>query len=119
MSKSGPATRPRPCRKPIIARSTTWLSPKYLQYVAPVAVLLILVLSFFAWTGIYPGGVADVTQNAWQATIGWYTVDTDIGDPFSTKKDEALGGFFGGTGEGRPARWASMSSCCSTCCFSS
>ena len=55
---------------------------------APVALLIVLVLSFFAWTGLYPGGVADVTQNMWQAAFGGYSVDTDIGDPFSTKKDE-------------------------------
>ena len=68
-------------------RFTIWFSPKYLQYVAPVAVFLVLVLSFFSWTGIYPGGVADVTQNAWQAAFGAYSVDTDVGDPFATKDD--------------------------------
>jgi hypothetical protein len=82
-------------------RFTIWFSPKYLQYVAPVAVFLVLVLSFFSWTGIYPGGVADVTQNAWQAAFGAYSVDTDVGDPFATKDDAR--GFFSGVGDSKLA----------------
>ena len=69
-------------------KHSIWFSPKVLQYVAPAAVLLVFVLSFFAWTGVYPGGVADVTQNMWQAAFGGYSVDTDIGDPFATKEEE-------------------------------
>ena len=57
---------------------TIWFSPKYLQYVAPVALFLVFVLTFFPWVGVYPGGVADAWQNAWQATIGWSSVDNDV-----------------------------------------
>jgi hypothetical protein len=57
---------------------TIWFSPTVLQYVAPVAVFLIFVLTFFAWVGIYPGGVAQDTQNAYQAAFGGYTPDPDI-----------------------------------------
>ncbi len=69
-------------------KHSIWFSPKVLQYVAAVSVFLVFVLTFFSWTGLYPGGVADVTQNMWQAAFGGYSVDTDIGDPFTTKKDE-------------------------------
>src|SRR5947209_7552603 len=30
---------------------TVWFSPRVLQYVAPVALFLVFVLTFFAWTG--------------------------------------------------------------------
>ncbi len=57
---------------------TIWFSPKVLQYVAPVALFLIFVLTFFPWVGVYPGGVADAWQNAWQATVGGYSIDPDV-----------------------------------------
>lgn len=57
---------------------TIWFSPKYLQYVAPVALFLIFVLTFFPWVGVYPGSVADAWQNAWQATVGGYSFDPDV-----------------------------------------
>ncbi len=74
-------------------KHSIWFSPKVLQYVAPVSVFLVFVLSFFAWTGVYPGGVAAVTQNMWQAAFWGYSVDTDVGNPFSTKEEER--GVFG------------------------
>jgi hypothetical protein len=57
---------------------SAWFSPKVLQYVAPGCVVLIFILTFFAWTGIYPGGVAATTQNAWQAMFGYHTDDPDM-----------------------------------------
>ncbi len=57
---------------------TVWFSPQYLQYVAPVGLFLVFVLTFFPWVGVYPGGVADAWQNAWQATCGWYSDDPDV-----------------------------------------
>jgi hypothetical protein len=59
-------------------KHTIWFSPKILQYVAPVAVFLVFVLTFFPWVGVYPGGVADAWQNAWQATVGGYSFDPDV-----------------------------------------
>jgi len=56
---------------------TIWFSPRVLQYVAPVAVFLVFVLTFFAWTGVYPGGVHDAWQNAWQAAFAGYSTDPD------------------------------------------
>src|SRR5205823_6397774 len=49
-----------------------------LQYVAPVALFLVLVLTCFAWTGVYPGGVPSAWQNAWQATYGGWSFDPDV-----------------------------------------
>ena len=40
--------------------------------------LLIFVLQFFPWVGVYPGGVEAVTQNAWQAAFGLYSADLDL-----------------------------------------
>ena len=57
---------------------TIWFSPRVLQYVAPVAVFLILFLTFFAWTGLFPGGVPRAWQNAWQAAYGGYSIDPDV-----------------------------------------
>ena len=56
---------------------TAWFSPRVLQYVAPVCLLVVFVLTFFAWTGVYPGGVPDAWQNAWQAAFAGYSTDPD------------------------------------------
>jgi hypothetical protein len=43
-----------------------------LPWVAPAALVLTFVLSFFPWVGRFPGGHAALTQNAWQAAFnGW------------------------------------------------
>ncbi len=57
---------------------TVWLSPKVLRWVPAVSLLLVFVLQFFSWVGLYPGGVPGVTQNAWQAAFGFYTEDGDM-----------------------------------------
>jgi hypothetical protein len=56
-----------------------WVSPKVLQFVAPAAMLLIFILTFFPWVGLYPGGIMAVRQSAWGAAFGSYTADDDIG----------------------------------------
>src|SRR5262249_25020445 len=53
-------------------------SPQVLQYFAPVAVVLIFVLQFFPWVGVYRGGTAAAAQNAWQATIGSSSPEEDL-----------------------------------------
>jgi hypothetical protein len=57
---------------------TIWFSLKVLSWVAPVCVLLIFVLQFFPWDGIYPGGVPALTQSAWGAGFAGYTPDPDM-----------------------------------------
>ena len=87
MPKSGRPTRPRRCRKATSADSRPGSARRSCSSSPPVALLLILALSFFAGRELSPASSARRTQNAWQAAIGWYSVDIDIGDPFSTKKD--------------------------------
>src|SRR5262249_48551463 len=55
-----------------------WFSPRVLEWVAPAALVLVFVLLFFSWVGIYPGGVPALTQTAWQAAFGSYSADPDV-----------------------------------------
>ncbi len=59
-------------------RFTIWFSPKYLQYVAPVALFLVLVLTFFPWVGMWFGPMGG-GQNAWQAAFGMIGADKEGG----------------------------------------
>ncbi len=62
---------------------TLWFSPKVLQWVAPVCVVLIFILQiFFTWVGLFPGGVAAFRQSAWQAAFAQ-------GDPNNNLKEIA------------------------------
>jgi hypothetical protein len=67
------------------------LNPQVLMWVPAVALFLIFMLTFFNWVGMYPGGVSAVTQSAWQAAFGSYTLDPvyagDL-DKFDKAKDE-------------------------------
>lgn len=56
----------------------------YLKWIPPAALLIVFVLHFFPWLGIYPGGVPAVTQNAWGAAFNLtpYT-DPDMKELFS------------------------------------
>ncbi len=54
----------------------------------PVAIVLIFILQFFTWVGVYPGNVAAVTQNAWQAAFGGYTEDKDMKGIYEVKTEE-------------------------------
>jgi hypothetical protein len=49
------------------------VNPGVLRWVALVSVLAVFVLSFFPWLGRYPGGVALLTQSAWQSAFGSVT----------------------------------------------
>jgi hypothetical protein len=53
-------------------------SPRVLQWVPPVAMVLIFLLQFFPWVGLYPGGVPIVTQTAWGAGFRAYTINEDL-----------------------------------------
>jgi hypothetical protein len=67
---------------------TIWFSPKVLPWVAPVCVLLIFILQFFPWVGLYPGGVPALTQSAWGAGFAGYTEDPDMEGPAINPKDK-------------------------------
>jgi hypothetical protein len=45
--------------------------------VAPVCVVLIFILQFFPWVGVYPGGVPLATQGAWGAAFAIVTPEGD------------------------------------------
>ena len=49
-----------------------------LPWIAPACLLLVFVLQFFDWDGLYPGGLPAVTANAWSAAFGAYTIDGDL-----------------------------------------
>ena len=49
------------------------------------------IFTFFPWVGVYPGGVADATQNMWQAAFSGYSEDQDVKfvvDDFPTYTDK-------------------------------
>src|SRR5262249_4736781 len=69
--------------------AAVWLSPKVLPWIAPVCLLLVFVLQWFDWVGLYPGGVPAATQNAWQAAFGGMTKDGDLKrGPFKSEEDK-------------------------------
>jgi hypothetical protein len=58
--------------------------PKVLQYVPAVALLIVLMLHFFPWIGVYAGGIPVLTQGAWGAAVGSYTTpDPDLNEKFA------------------------------------
>ncbi len=67
---------------------TLCFSPKVLPWIAPACLLLVFVLQFFNWVGLYPGGVPADTQNAWQAAFGLYTPDPDVEPLLPALKDK-------------------------------
>ncbi|MFO0876329.1 MAG: hypothetical protein U0840_03065 [Gemmataceae bacterium] len=64
---------------------------KMIEYLPVTCLLIIFVLQFFSWVGVYPGGVPAVTQNAWQAAFGGYSSDPDMKEKFRiiTERDAA------------------------------
>ncbi len=56
--------------------------PAVLQYVPAAALVLIFVLQFFPWVGVFPGGVPAATQGAWGAATGSVAEEKDLGDIF-------------------------------------
>jgi hypothetical protein len=63
--------------------------PKVLQYVPAAALLLVFVLQFFPWVGVYVGGIPVTTQGAWGAAVGGYSKpDMDLTEFFEFKTDK-------------------------------
>jgi hypothetical protein len=52
-----------------------WISPRVVPWIAPAALAVVFVLSFFPWVGMYPGGLSVYTQSAWEAAFGSYWDD--------------------------------------------
>lgn len=83
-----PSPPPAPGQPRVVSLS---INPAVLPWIAPVCLLLVFFLQFFSWLGLYPGGVASVTQNAWQAAFGSYSMDRDLPNPAvsSEERDSA------------------------------
>jgi hypothetical protein len=73
-----PSTAPSPSAEGYSRTPTVWLSPNVLRWVPAVALLLVFVLQFFPWVGLYPGGVPGMTQSAWGAAFGSCNPDPDL-----------------------------------------
>jgi hypothetical protein len=58
------------------AHARAWtLDPRVVPWIAPVCLLLVFIMSFFPWVGVYYSGYGVITQSAWGAAFGGYTVD--------------------------------------------
>ncbi|MFQ3593097.1 MAG: hypothetical protein SNJ82_07890, partial [Gemmataceae bacterium] len=67
------------------------LDPKILQFVPAVALVLIFVLHFFPWVGVYGGDYEITSQGAWGTALGATTrVDPDLSEFFKFKTDEEV-----------------------------
>ena len=51
------------------------VNPRMIPWLAPLSLLVIFILLFFSWVGMYPGGVGVITQTGWESAIGSTTVD--------------------------------------------
>lgn len=56
------------------------LSPCVVGWIPAVALSIILLLTFFPWVGVYPGGHAVYTQGVWRAISGWPKRDFQLED---------------------------------------
>jgi hypothetical protein len=56
--------------------------PEVVRWVPAVAVVLIFILQFFPWVGVYPGGEAAAWQNGWEAAFGSYGERKDMAELF-------------------------------------
>lgn len=65
------------------ARRRQWsvtLCPQGLAWVPVIALTLTLLLTFFPWVGIYPGGIGGYVQSPWGAMVGNFTSDHVVED---------------------------------------
>lgn len=79
---SAPATIPfpAPATPPGYSRSVGLaLLPEMVQWLAPVALVLTVILTFFPWSGAYPGDHAVYTQTPWGALFASFSSDP-VGD---------------------------------------
>jgi hypothetical protein len=53
--------------------------PDIVQWIAPIALVLAFITTFFPWNGLYPGDHAVYTQSPWGALLGRFSTDT-VGD---------------------------------------
>ncbi len=70
---SPPPLYPEPAAGTYARAIPVRINPRFLFWLVPVCLILALVLSFFPWKGVYPGGVAVLTQNGWQTAFGGWS----------------------------------------------
>jgi hypothetical protein len=63
------------------------LDMKIIPWIPAGALLLIFVLTWFPWNGIFPGGYSAYTQNAWQGVLGWISLDDTADDEMKLSSD--------------------------------
>jgi hypothetical protein len=88
-----PGAPPPPAPTPSIGYAKSWtgtIKPNVLQWVPAVSVVLIFILQFFPWVGVYPGGVPAAWQGAWGAAFADYGEDKDMRSLFHFTTDEEL-----------------------------
>lgn len=60
---------------------------KIVRWIPAAAIFLALILTFFPWNGLFPGGHSAYTQNAWQALFGWVSFDPVAEDLLKMEDD--------------------------------
>ena len=58
-------------------RHSLSISPRLITWLAPFSLIVVFVLMFFPWVGMYPGGIGVVTQSGWGVAFGSTSVDKD------------------------------------------
>ncbi|MFN4261904.1 MAG: hypothetical protein ACK4RK_21700 [Gemmataceae bacterium] len=56
---------------------TCVVNPRVLPWVILGSLVLIFILMFFPWVGMYPAGVGVGSQNAWEVAFGMFSCDTE------------------------------------------
>src|SRR5262249_8898651 len=54
---------------------TYMLNSRAIGWVAPAALVIVFILLFFSWIGMYPNGISAVTQNGWGVAFGSAALD--------------------------------------------
>jgi hypothetical protein len=68
--KQAPEEVPSPRRRELHHGLSIPLDLPVIRWLPPLALLAIIVLLFFNWVGLYPGGESVYTQNGWQVMFG-------------------------------------------------
>lgn len=66
---------PRPTPDGYTRTAAVTINPDVVRWMAPVCLLLFFVLTFFPWVGRYYGSYPVISQSAWGAAFGTYSVD--------------------------------------------
>jgi hypothetical protein len=89
---SNPLPRPSSAVSTELSESISCVfDPKILQYVPAAALILIFVLHFFPWVGVYVGGYEITSQGAWGIAVGASSrIPPDLNDFFEFKTDKQV-----------------------------